>query len=68
MLALPNHPESENVISDIQNLRDAGLSWKDIGDTLNILPRTLHRLRKRAHFEELPENMTIGKLLLINIE
>ena len=60
MLALSN-PEAENVISDIQNLRDAGLTWKDIGDTLNIIPRTLHRLRKRARFEDLPENITIGK-------
>jgi hypothetical protein len=54
----------DDVIAQIQSLRDVGLKWKDVGDALNISPSTLYRMRKKPRFVELSENSIIGKKIM----
>ena len=60
--------EEDNVIRDLQSLRDAGLKWKDVGECLNLSPSGLYRLRKKVRFDEMPENRTIGEIISCVIE
>ena len=55
--------EEDDVVRDIQSLRDAGLKWKDVGECLNLSPSSLYRLRKKVRFDEMPENRTIGEII-----
>ena len=52
----------DNVLEEIQSLRDVGLKWKNVGEAspAYISASTLIRLRKKIRFEERAENRTIG--------
>jgi len=44
--------EDVSVIAGIKRLRDVGFNWKTIGETLNLSPSSLYRLRKEARVHD----------------